>query len=159
MKDAKGHGSAGRGSYHNIDKNLNGPGRHVGYANGSWRIEKSGSAYRATHRDSGDTFSGNTLGAISQGLSDRAAGMAYQRSGAADALAGGGAKSDAAPIHDSMTASRVNEAEGAMSRLKTTFRQGDNRHGEYGKNVREAHDRHAKVWSGLTGRKPPSIYD
>ena len=80
-KDAKGHDSESRGgSYHNIDKNLNGPGKHVGYANGPWRIQKGqGAGYGATHAASGDFFSGKTLGAISKGLSDRASSMAYSR--------------------------------------------------------------------------------
>jgi len=54
---------------------------------------------------------------------------------------------------------RLNEAISAMSRLRTTFLQGDNRHGEYGRNCREAFERHAKVYAEITGKTPPSIYD
>ncbi len=54
---------------------------------------------------------------------------------------------------------RLSEAEGAMSRLKQTFKQGDNRHGQYGRNCREAFERHAKVYSEITGKPVPSIYD
>lgn len=105
---------------------------------------------------------------------------------AKDALSSGTSKSNPAPIHDSMaasidrghamrtagdgghvpgfkmdsqTAKRVSDAEGSMSRLAATFKQGDNRHGEYGRNVREAFDRHAEVHAKLTGGKKRSIYD
>jgi hypothetical protein len=54
---------------------------------------------------------------------------------------------------------RLNETEASMYRLKTTFRTGDNRHGEYGRNCREAFDRHAKVYAELTGKPVPNIYD
>ena len=54
---------------------------------------------------------------------------------------------------------RLNDAVGAMYRLKLTFRQGDNRHGEYGRNIREAFERHATVYAELTGKPAPHIYD
>lgn len=68
-------------------------------------------------------------------------------------------KSAPAPIHDSMSAARISEATGAMSRLRETFRAGTNRHGEYGRNVKDAFDRHASTYASLTGKKPPNIYD
>ena len=58
-----------------------------------------------------------------------------------------------------LTKKRLTEAEGAMYRLKLTFRQGDNRYGEYGKNVREAFERHATVYAEITKKPKPSIYD
>ena len=73
MKDAQGHGSNSRGgSYPNIDKNLRGPGKHVGYANGAWRITKLGSGYLATHSQTGESFRGDSLGHVSDQLAARA---------------------------------------------------------------------------------------
>jgi|tagenome__1003787_1003787.scaffolds.fasta_scaffold16926735_2 O-methyltransferase involved in polyketide biosynthesis len=57
------------------------------------------------------------------------------------------------------TSGRLNECEGAMARLRATFKLGDNRFGEYGKNVREAFARHAKVYAEITGKPEPTIYD
>lgn len=54
---------------------------------------------------------------------------------------------------------RLAEAVQAMDRLRATFKQGDNRHGEYGRNVKAAFERHAKVYAEITGQNPPSIYD
>lgn len=78
MKDAKGHGSDGRGgSYPNIDKNLRGPGKHVGYTAGgdAWHIQKSNGPksqwYSATKQDHSDSFAGKGLAAISAGLQQR----------------------------------------------------------------------------------------
>ena len=89
MKDAQGHGSNSRGgSYPNIDKNLRGPGKHVGYANGAWRITKLGSGYLATHSQTGESFRGDSLGHVSDQL-------------AARALASG-PKSSPVPTHNSM---------------------------------------------------------
>jgi len=76
MKDAKGHGSEARGggSYHNIDNNLRGPGKHVGYSAGGdvWHIQKSNGPksdwYSGTRQGNGDTVSGKGLGAISRKL-------------------------------------------------------------------------------------------
>lgn len=59
----------------------------------------------------------------------------------------------------SETQRRINEAGNAMQRLQTTFLQGSNRHGEYGRNCREAFERHARLWSELTGKPVPNIYD
>lgn len=87
MKDPQGHGSNPGGSYQNIDKNLRGAGKHVGYSNGAWRISKLGSGYLATHNRTGDSFRGDNLGHVSDQL-------------AARALASSGPKSDAAPVHD-----------------------------------------------------------
>jgi hypothetical protein len=53
----------------------------------------------------------------------------------------------------------IQVARDAMSRLSVTFKQGDNRHGEYGRNAMEAFDRWAKTYAELTGRDPPNIYD
>lgn len=55
---------------------------------------------------------------------------------------------------------RLSEAEGAMYRLKSTFHagNGNNRGGEYGRNVREAFERHANVAHQITGKRP-HIYD
>jgi len=55
---------------------------------------------------------------------------------------------------------RLSEAQGAMSRLSATFHAGggNNRGGEYGRNVREAYDRHANVVHQITGKRP-NIYD
>ena len=57
-----------------------------------------------------------------------------------------------------MNRARFQDATGAMGRLKTTFHQGDNKHGEYGRNIKEAFDRHASVVYGITGKRP-NIYD
>jgi hypothetical protein len=54
---------------------------------------------------------------------------------------------------------RLNECEAAMARLRATFKQGDNRFGEYGRNIREAFARHAKVYSEITNKPEPNIYD
>jgi hypothetical protein len=113
MKDSKGHGSNTRGgSYPNIDVNLRGPGQHVGYGNGPWRITKLGSGYLGTHAKSGDTIRGTSLGHISsqlQEISDRAYpgagrspfGADGQNKLMADRLASG-PKSAPAPVHESM---------------------------------------------------------
>lgn len=90
----------------------------------------------------------------------RSAGSPGNPLGHADAAsqlrAGSGSKSDPVSTHD---AHRVKEAEGSMSRLRDTFKQGDNKHGEYGRNVREAFDRHADLHSKLTGKPKRNIYD
>lgn len=92
-KDAKGHGSNARGgSYSNIDRNLRGPGRHVGYADGTWHISKSGRGYQATHQRTNDMLFSDSLGGMSKKLSDQAA---------ARQLASG-PKSAPAPVHDAM---------------------------------------------------------
>jgi hypothetical protein len=54
---------------------------------------------------------------------------------------------------------RLDEALSAMARLRATFHASDNRHGEYGRNCREAFNRHAKVYAELTGKPAPDIYD
>lgn len=54
---------------------------------------------------------------------------------------------------------RLEEAQASMVRLRRTFHQGDNRFGEYGRNCREAFERHARVYVELTGNAKPSIYD
>jgi hypothetical protein len=53
---------------------------------------------------------------------------------------------------------RLAEARTSMARLRTTFLVGDNRYGEYGRNVRDAYNRWAKTVLELTGEKSPSIY-
>lgn len=74
-KDAKGHGSekrGGGGSYPNIDNNLRGGGKHVGYSNGDvWHIQKSGNAYQGTHQGTGESIRGRTLGDVSGQLQKR----------------------------------------------------------------------------------------
>jgi hypothetical protein len=60
---------------------------------------------------------------------------------------------------DRQTKKRLSECEASMARLRATFKQGDNRFGEYGRNVREAFARHAKVYAEITGKPEPSIYD
>lgn len=95
-KDALGHGSeAGRGggSYPNIDRSGFRRGQHVGYGNGTFRIVNTGNGYRATEQRTGESFAGNSLGHISQQLTDRAA---------AKTLASG-PKSAAVDTHPSMT--------------------------------------------------------
>lgn len=74
-KDAKGHGSNARGasaggSYQNIDKNLRGPGKHVGYAGGDiFHIGKSGAGgYVGIGQKNAGLVSGKTLGDISAKL-------------------------------------------------------------------------------------------
>jgi len=54
---------------------------------------------------------------------------------------------------------RLRVAISAMQRLRDTYKTGDNRYGVYGKNVRDAYARHAKVYAELTGTPAPSIYD
>ena len=54
---------------------------------------------------------------------------------------------------------RLNECEASMYRLRSTFKQGDNRYGPYGQNVRDAFARWAKVYTEITGKPAPSIYD
>jgi hypothetical protein len=54
---------------------------------------------------------------------------------------------------------RIGAARQSMDRLRHTFLTGDNRHGEYGRNIREAFDRWAVTYGELTGREPPNIYD
>ncbi len=95
MKDEKGHGSNSRGgSYPNIDKNLRGAGKHVGYAGGeNFNIQKSNgskSAWYSAVGNAGTVFSGKGLGEISGKLTDHAA---------AAELARGSQKSDAVPVH------------------------------------------------------------
>ncbi len=98
-KDAKGHGSSSRGgSYQNIDKNLKGPGRHVGYANGPWQISKLGAGYLATHSQTGESFRGDSLGHVSDQL-------------AARTLSSGSPKSDTVPVHDSMSKPQIGTPE------------------------------------------------
>jgi len=55
---------------------------------------------------------------------------------------------------------RLSAAENSMHNLKTTFHagNGNNRGGEYGRNVREAYERHAEVVYQITGKRP-HIYD
>jgi hypothetical protein len=99
-KDAQGHGSeAGRGggSYPNIDRSAFRKGQHVGYGAGTFRIAKVGGGYRATEQRTGESFSGTSLGHISQQLTDRAANAA-----AATALSGNHAKSTAVNTHPAM---------------------------------------------------------
>lgn len=93
MKDPKGHGSNSRkgGSYSNIERSKFNPGQHVGYANGAWRITKSGGQYSATHNDTGQMLFSPSLGGMSAKLSDHAAASALQSSSP---------KSVAAPLHD-----------------------------------------------------------
>jgi len=65
-KDALGHGSDPRGGYQNIDQNLRGPGKHVGYGLGDvWRIGKGGSGYRAVGQKSNTSFGAPTLREVS----------------------------------------------------------------------------------------------
>jgi hypothetical protein len=57
----------------NIDQNLRGPGKHVGYSAGDvWHIQKSNGPrsnwYSGVRRSNGDVISGKGLGAISQKL-------------------------------------------------------------------------------------------
>jgi hypothetical protein len=54
---------------------------------------------------------------------------------------------------------RVQEALGAMSRLRNTFKQGENRYGSYGQNTKDAYERWAKTYRELTGKAAPNIYD
>jgi hypothetical protein len=54
---------------------------------------------------------------------------------------------------------RLLAAQSSMAALRGTFKQGDNRFGEYGKNCREAFERHAAVYAEITGKPKPSIYD
>lgn len=70
MKDAKGHGSNSRGSYPNIDMNLRGPGKHVGYAGGDvFHIRPSGAGgFVGVGQKNAGLVSGNTLRAISDKL-------------------------------------------------------------------------------------------
>ena len=105
-KDAKGHGSNARGgSYPNIErsafrKNRDGTQAHVGYGDGTYRISKYGNpgsatAYVATEQNGlAPSFYGNSLGHISQQLSDRAA---------AKELARGSTKSGVVPVHGGAT--------------------------------------------------------
>lgn len=68
-KDAQGHGSESRGGYQNIDKNLRGPGKHVGYGLGDvWRISNNGGGYRAVGQKSGTSFGAPTLREVSATL-------------------------------------------------------------------------------------------
>ncbi len=137
MKDQKGHGSNSRsGSYPNIDKNLKGPGKHVGYATGAWRITGlGGGRYQAVHQQTGDMIFGNSLGHISSQLTDRANEAASKTSYSGDARGNpssglvsnasaardlaSGPKSGAAPVHDSMqAASRAFSDKTAVMRAK-----------------------------------------
>lgn len=142
-KDQKGHGSNKRGGGM-VKVSVKRP---IGYT-----VHGIGPGGKKTLTHSGTlgTVDGKTVNSRDSKVQDRVA---------ADALSSGGPKSAPAPIHDSMTDARVKEAVGAMGRLRDTFRVGDNRHGEYGRNVREAHDRHAKLYAQLTGKKAPNIYD
>lgn len=65
----------GRGSYHNIDKNARGPGKHIGYGGGeAYHIQKSNGDksnwYSAVGQRSGAVVSGKGLGQISAKLSN-----------------------------------------------------------------------------------------
>lgn len=51
----------------------------------------------------------------------------------------------------------LQECESAMRNLRATYRTGNNRFGEYGRNVRAAYDRWAEQYERLTGSKAPSI--
>lgn len=97
-KDAKGHGSNSRGgSYMNIERSAFRKGQHVGYGGGTFRIAKSGSGYRATEQHTGESFSGVSLGHVSQQLTDRAA---------AAQLANNHPKSDPVPVHSGASGPR-----------------------------------------------------
>jgi hypothetical protein len=118
-KDARGHGSNSRGgSYPNIDTNLKGPGRHVGYSNGPWQINKLGAGYLATHSRTGESFRGDSLGHVSDQLAarDAASKTSYSpdssgahnsplvsNAAAARELASGSPKSAPAPVHGGMS--------------------------------------------------------
>ncbi len=55
--------------FHNIDMNLRGKGKHVGYSHGDvWHITKTGGGYQAAGRDSKKMHFGKTLGHISKKL-------------------------------------------------------------------------------------------
>jgi hypothetical protein len=94
-KDAKGHGSDARGggSYHNINNNLRGPGKHVGYAAAGdvYHIQKSNGPksnwYSAVQQNGNDVFSGKGLGAISQKLQERSDAFHERAIGGASAVA------------------------------------------------------------------------
>jgi hypothetical protein len=51
------------------------------------------------------------------------------------------------------------EAQAALYRLHLTFWQGDNRYGEYGRNVSAAHEGWRQTVLRLTGTLPPSIWE
>lgn len=46
----------------------------------------------------------------------------------------------------------------SMSNLKVTFNTGWNRHGEYGRNIREDYARWAETYKRLTGKEAEGIY-
>lgn len=139
-KDAKGHGSEKSG------------GGKVTPPASPWNYGKTlgrlGNSYPENpHPDSttGRAMTAQGLGPQLQlPLSDQAV---------ANKLALGHPKSVPVSVHPAQ------EAQAAMSRLRATFQQGDNRFGSYGKNVKDAHDRHAATYSKLTGKPAPNIYD
>ena len=53
---------------------------------------------------------------------------------------------------------QLHEIMGAMYRLRETFNCGQNRFGEYGRNIRESYERQAQRFEKLTGESAPSIY-
>jgi hypothetical protein len=143
MKDAKGHGSDGRGGGSNYARQAptkNGRARMYGSSMAD-RIKvaqdqqniKEGRAAGSPGNPLGDAGTADSVRRSFQSLYGNTGGsMASRDRGAASALASG-SKSQPVPIHDSMggnNGTRVQAALGSMSRLRDTFKQGNNRHGE-----------------------------
>lgn len=155
MKDAKGHGSNTRG----ITKVT-----AIRYSNEPGSSRRTVSVTHNLGATSGYEDNLHMGALVTRGLREGATvsggepASGHQIDAAVASLHSGTAKSDAAPVHDSMSAKRLSDATGAMGRLRDTFHTGNNRFGEYGKNVKEAFDRHASVVHELTGKRP-NIYD
>lgn len=102
-KDAKGHGSDGRGGASNIDRNARGPGKHIGYGGSDvYHVQKSNGPksdwYHAVGQKSGDVLTGKGLGEISAKLANKSA---------AQTLAGGHPKSETVPVHAGTSGPRI----------------------------------------------------
>jgi hypothetical protein len=177
-KDAKGHGSNPR--YHVVVQPYSLAEGKVGQRTGAEMVVSKHKSFKAAGNRLGSVISGKRkdLGRSSGGdanrlfVRDSETGHEYSRNSAkggdveaAAKLREGSMKSGPVDTHSAMAGSsadthrRVSEAEGAMSRLRTTFHQGNNKHGEYGRNTREAFDRHAKLHAELTGKPKRNIYD
>lgn len=178
MKDQKGHGSNSRGGrlakpipghhFHSksaaelryiakdaaeAGRNAAGMGDHKGVSKYADQVADAASVMG--YRDRGGKQDAPNHGLIE--------GMQAKLKSDVDAgrmLHSGTSKSAPAPAHDAMTQKRLSDAHGSMSRLKETFHagNGNNRGGEYGRNVKDAYDRHAAVVHGITGKRP-NIYD
>jgi hypothetical protein len=141
MKDARGHGSNTRGGASAADAANRLRGQTQYPPKGGFRYEG----------DPPIEYAPSLIEGMKAKLSDDVA---------AGRMLASGPKSEPAPVHDAMNAKRLSDAQGSMSRLKDTFHagNGNNRGGEYGRNVKDAFDRHASVVHEITGKRP-NIYD